>query len=62
MVWSRLRFVNSWKKRGHDHIVILSFESPEILSLLIDNVQDVPDAVRQQILSSIRSFLDKQVE
>lgn len=39
-----------------------SFDSPEIPSLLIDNVQDVPEAVRQQILSSIRSFLDKQIE
>ncbi|KAH9995227.1 hypothetical protein BJV77DRAFT_942948 [Russula vinacea] len=31
-------------------------------TLLIDNVQDVPEAVKQQILSSIRSFLDKQIE
>lgn len=31
-------------------------------TLLIDNVQDVPEAVKQQILSSIRSFLDKQFE
>ena len=26
------------------------------------NVKDVPEAVKQQILSSVRSFLDKQVE
>jgi hypothetical protein len=31
-------------------------------ALLIENVQDVPEAVKQQILLSILSSLDKQIE
>lgn len=34
----------------------------ELLEETRTRVHDVPEAVKQQILSSIRSFLDKQVE
>ena len=30
--------------------------------LLIENVQDVPETVKLQILSSIRSFVEKEIE
>ena len=30
--------------------------------LLIDGVKDVPEAVKLKILSSIRSFVDKEIE
>ena len=47
------------RTRTHSNYIVWFQNMP---TLLIDNVQDVPEAVKQQILSSIRSFLDKQFE
>lgn len=60
-VWSNPRFVNSWTKRGHGHMVF-NHLAPNLLVSFIDDVIDAPEAVKLQILSSIRSFVDKQIE
>lgn len=60
MIWISPRFVNSWMKQGHAHMV--SYLLVLCVLTLLTHVQDVPDAVKLHVLSLIRTFLVKQVE